>query len=104
MIPSATSSTRQRTVGDLPLEVVRTVGSVARRLPLALESALALTVASVMVARRPQSKTTRLLGRPRPAGVDAIEVESAPPPSAVRVGRAVERVAAVLPWHPLCLP
>jgi hypothetical protein len=77
---------------------------VATRLPLAIESAVALTLASAFVATRSQSKTTRLLGHAQP-----VEKESEPrrppvPVDALRIGRAIERTAAVLPWHPLCLP
>src|SRR5258707_301908 len=79
------------------------IGFVARRLPLAIESAVALTIASVVVATRAQSKTTRLLGRPHTDTTDPAQLAPVPP-RAVRIGRAVERTAAVLPWHPLCLP
>ena len=73
------------------------------RLLLALEAAVALTAAAVRVRWHPQSETTALLGDVRP-------VSPPPPPlagasiEAIRIGRAVERVAALLPWHPVCLP
>lgn len=73
------------------------------RLPLAAEAAITLTLASLRLRRRPQSETTALLGDAAPAAAPP-----APPTGAsreaIRIGRAVERVAAVLPWHPVCLP
>jgi len=71
------------------------------KLGLALEACLALCVASLAVRLLPSATTTRLLGRPSPASV---QERSMPGPRAARVGRAVERVASVLPWKPVCLP
>jgi hypothetical protein len=72
-----------------------------RRAALALESALALTVAS-LAARVLSDRVIRLLGRPVPAA--SAPAGGTAGEEAVRVGRAVERIAAVLPWHPVCLP
>lgn len=76
---------------------------VAQRLPLALEAALVLTLTSLRIAWTPEARSTGLLGRPRrvSSGEDASTGAS---PEAWRIGGAVERVAAVLPWHPVCLP
>ncbi len=74
-----------------------------KRLPLAAEAAATLTVASVRVLLKPDAQTAALLGDARPQDPDE---PSAPPPAddVMRIGRAVDRVAAVLPWHPVCLP
>jgi len=76
---------------------------VISRVPLAAEAAITLTLASLRLRLRPQSDTSGLLGSALPPSSP-----SAPPgePSseAIRIGRAVERMAAVLPWHPVCLP
>lgn len=76
---------------------------VISRLPLAVEAAITLTVASVRLRWRPQSETSGLLGDarpPSPASAPAAGASS----EAIRIGRAVERMATVLPWHPVCLP
>jgi hypothetical protein len=73
------------------------------RMPLAVEAAVTLTVASVRVRLRPQSETSGLLGNagpPSPTSAPALGASS----EAIQIGRAVERMAAVLPWHPVCLP
>lgn len=62
---------------------------------------MALSVASLAVRLLSSSSTTRLLGRPLHASV---EERRRPGLRAARVGRAVECVAAVLPWRPVCLP
>jgi hypothetical protein len=74
-----------------------------RRLQLAAEAVCTLTVASVRLHWRPQSETSALLGDARPAAPPLAPTAGASL-EAIRVGRAVERVAAVLPWHPVCLP
>jgi hypothetical protein len=80
-----------------------------RRAGLYVEAAIALMAASVALRAAPRGRASRLLGRPRRgergggetgAGAGAGEVN----PRARGVGRAVERVAAVLPWRPSCLP
>ena len=73
----------------------------ARRLPLALEAAALLTAASVAKAVLPDARLTRLLGS---AGPSAPRSPEPPGPEALRVGRAVARVARHLPWRPTCLP
>jgi Transglutaminase-like superfamily len=73
------------------------------RLPLAVEAAVILTGASLRVRLRPQSETTALLGNPGPPSSPYVPSAGASI-EALRIGRAVERVAAVLPWHPVCLP
>lgn len=61
-----------------------------------------LILASLRIAVRPQSRTAQLLGQ-------AGRANGSPVPSPVarteawRVGRAVERIAPTLLWHPLCL-
>jgi hypothetical protein len=67
---------------------------------LALEAALALTFASLAVRVSPRGRGHLLLGRARPAGDTPVGPEDE---RARRVGRAVERVARVLPWRPSCL-
>jgi hypothetical protein len=72
-----------------------------RRVTLAAEAGLFLTLASVARRVLPASRATRLLGSvadpspgdPRPAGGEAL-----------LVGRSVHRVAQLLPWRPACLP
>lgn len=74
----------------------------AARLLLGAEAAAALCAASLAVKLLPSARTRRLLGVATsavPAGVNRARVEEAK-----RVGRAVRRVADVLPWHPVCLP
>ena len=62
-----------------------------------------LTIANLRLSRHPRSKTSALLGEARPA--DGLEpVGSDVSEETMRIGRAVERVAAVLPWRPVCLP
>jgi hypothetical protein len=94
---------------------------VTSRLPLAVEAAVTLTVASVRLRWRPQTETSGLLGDARPpsgatasgggasnrAGASSeagASREAGASSEAIRIGRAVERMAAVLPWHPVCLP
>jgi Transglutaminase-like superfamily len=74
------------------------------RLLLAAEAAVMLTVASVRLRWRPQSETTSLLGNAEPAAPHPAPPLSGASIEAIRIGRAVERVATVLPWHPVCLP
>ena len=73
-----------------------------RRAALFAEAAIALTVASLALHAVPRGRASRLLGRPRRA--DSAGVAGDPGPRARGVGRAVERVAAALPWRPSCLP
>jgi hypothetical protein len=73
-----------------------------RRGVLGLEATVALTAASLAVRLLPEPRVTRLLGRPEPAG-EALARER-PGPEARLVGRAVDLVAARLPWRPVCLP
>ncbi len=74
-----------------------------RRLPLAGEATLALTVASLRLLWHPRSKTSSLLGEAEPL-VAAGPVWRDVSAETMRIGRAVERVASVLPWRPVCLP
>ena len=74
-----------------------------RRFPLAAEAAITLAVASLRLLWHPRSKTSALLGEARPS-VALGPVRSDVSDETMRIGRAVERVAAVLPWHPVCLP
>jgi hypothetical protein len=79
------------------VNAVRSIAKVA----LGVEAALALTIASIALRLLPKGRASRLLGR---AGrVESVEIGVADA-RARRVGRAVERVAAVLPWRPACLP
>jgi Transglutaminase-like superfamily len=71
-----------------------------RRRALLLEAALALTVASLALRVLPRGRVSRLLGRPGPEHAAVGRLSS----RALGVGRAVERVAALLPWRPGCLP
>ena len=76
---------------------------VISRVPLAIEAAITLTIASVRLRWRPQSKTSALLGSARPVSRPSAPAAGASS-EAIQIGRAVERVAGVLPWHPVCLP
>lgn len=69
----------------------------------ALEAAVELTRASLELRLRPASRTFALLGEPRTDGVPDELVGIARFQEAERVGRAVARVARMLPWHPTCL-
>jgi Transglutaminase-like superfamily len=84
--------------------LVRGVGRIARwlrRLPLALEAATSLAIASLAVRLVSRSRLTGLLGIPiEPSH----EPQGPPDADARRVARAITRVAAALPWHPTCLP
>jgi hypothetical protein len=62
----------------------------------------ALARASLALRRHGPSETTRLLGRVDDG--EPSEAAVAAPREALRVGRAVEGVARVLPWRPACLP
>jgi hypothetical protein len=76
---------------------------VISRVPLAIEAAITLTIASVRLHWRPQSEISALLGSARPASPSSA-TSAVASSEAIQIGRAVERVAAVLPWHPVCLP
>jgi hypothetical protein len=82
------------------------IGQRLRQLPLALEAAIELAVASVAMARRSDHEITALLGVPRasPNPGAPISAEGPPDSPAAGVGRAVERVARISPWRPRCLP
>ena len=70
-----------------------------REQALALEAAAWLTLAAPVLALLPSRHIARWLGN-----LDG-EIAAETDPSRSRaVGRAVERVARNLPWHPLCLP
>ena len=73
-----------------------------RHLPLAAEAAVLLTVSTLAVKLLPAPRVTRLLGQTSGEGASDQTAESAK--RARRVGWTVERVAGVLPWHPVCLP
>jgi hypothetical protein len=69
---------------------------------LAAEAGLAITMASLAIRVLGSSRTTRLLGRPASEGDAHAPADAS---QDVRlVGRAVERVARMLPWRPVCLP
>jgi hypothetical protein len=74
-----------------------------RRFPLAAEASIYLTLASLRVACYPRSRTAHLLGRARPVDAANLPAGSACA-EALLVGRAVEQIAPLLPWHPVCLP
>jgi hypothetical protein len=64
-----------------------------------------LTAAGLRLRWHPQQKTASLLGQAQPSVAPAPAPASASAyAEALPIGRAVERVAAVLPWHPVCLP
>lgn len=70
-----------------------------REQALALEAAVWLTLAAPLLALLPFRHMARWLGN-----LDG-EMEAETDPTRSRaVGRAVERAARHLPWHPLCLP
>ncbi|GIJ46761.1 hypothetical protein Val02_36470 [Virgisporangium aliadipatigenens] len=74
-----------------------------RTLLLAGEAAVALTGATLAVRSLGQRRLMRTLGRATPA-----ETEETVRPERVRRARRVagivDRVADLLPWHPVCLP
>jgi hypothetical protein len=74
-----------------------------RNAALATEAALALTVASVRVRMHDDAETASLLGAERTTDAGAPPTKATVGPILL-IGRTVERVAAILPWHPLCLP
>jgi hypothetical protein len=81
------------------------IGRRLRQLPLALEAAIELIAASLAMARRADHEITALLGAPRASSsseTPAFVERSADSPAA-GVGRAVERVARLMPWRPRCL-
>lgn len=72
-----------------------------RRSTLAAEAGLFLMLASVAKRVLPASRATRLLGSvAAPSSGDPLP----PAGEALLVGRAVDRVAQLLPWRPACLP
>lgn len=73
------------------------------KLLLGLEAAITLAGASLAVWVLPSSRLTRLLGRPSPPSPPRSSTE-ADEARGAQVGRAVERVAGMLPWRPVCLP
>jgi hypothetical protein len=72
------------------------------RLSLGAEAAVVLTCASVAIRVLGPTRITRLLGRA--ARPDSSEAAAPPGAEVRRLGRAVELVAGVLPWNPMCLP
>ena len=85
---------------------MRLIGRRLRQLPLALEAAIELIAASLAMARRADREITALLGTPRASSSSETPAfdQSAPDSPAAGVGRAVERVARLMPWRPRCLP
>jgi Transglutaminase-like superfamily len=75
---------------------------VIRKAFLGLEAAVVLGAAELALRAVPCRRLTRLLGFAVPAVDD--DARGRIDPAAQRVGRAVERVAGVLPWRPACLP
>lgn len=74
---------------------------------LALEAAGTLCVASLRLRAVRKDRMVTVLGEPVPPPAADPEPAPLPPGSihrGVRVGRMVERVARLLPWHPQCLP
>ena len=89
--------------GQVPSETHRArVSRRVRRLPLALEAAALLSLASAVVALLPDRRLSRFLGQARQPEAD--RPRAAPGETSRRVGRAVELVAGRLPWRPKCLP
>lgn len=74
----------------------------ARTAGLFAEAAVALTLATVGIRALPRRTRARLLGTASAVREDV--AAGAVDPRARGVGRAVERVASALPWHPSCLP
>ena len=72
------------------------------RLLLGAEAAVVLTCATMAIRLLGPTRTTRLLGRA--ARSDSSEAGALPSDRVRHLGRAVERVAGFLPWHPKCLP
>jgi len=82
---------------------------------LALETAVALTAASVVIAVTPRQRLLGWLGEPRAARPTPephqVAAMAAAADSATlaqirtgrRVGNMVTRVATMLPWHPTCM-
>lgn len=83
----------------------------AKAYALGLEVGIALTAASVRIGLARSSRLVHVLGTERGHGpttalmpVEQLNIEQrARLASAMRVGRMVKRVAALLPWHPTCL-
>jgi hypothetical protein len=69
----------------------------------ALDAALQLTRASLELRLLPASRTVALLGEHQPEARRDHVVGVAKLREAEQVGRAVARVAQVLPWRPTCL-
>jgi hypothetical protein len=73
------------------------------RVLLAIEAAASVTVAQMAIMILEPARLMRILGYARaPDGIPAAPVVGQR--SARSVVRAVERVADLLPWRPLCLP
>jgi hypothetical protein len=87
--------------GSLIRDVAVSARRLAAKAALGAEAALALTVASLALRVVPRRRVVRLLGHPSPSASGAVGAVDA---RARHVGRAVERVAAILPWRPRCLP
>lgn len=66
---------------------------------LAVEAAIMLALASLLLALLPFRHVARWLGR-----LDREMGAQIDPPPLRPIGRAVERAARHLPWQPLCLP
>src|SRR4051794_21744522 len=79
------------------------VNRIVRRVRLGTEAAFALIGAGIAIRVLPKSRMASLLGghAGSPSEYRATTRASV---DAQRVGMAVERVAGLLPWHPVCLP
>lgn len=75
---------------------------------LAAEAAITLCAASARLRTVPRGRLVTVLGEPEVPAGDADERPATATPGQLRrgrrVGRMVERVAGLLPWHPVCLP
>ena len=75
--------------------------AVVRNAPLAVETMIMLTLASLAVRWLPRRRLVRLLGLAEAPGDGH---RPGAPAKARKIGHVVERVAARLPWKPVCLP
>ena len=76
---------------------------------LATEALVELTLISVRIGRTSETRLVALLGEPVSARAERVEVDHLSAEQRIeiqrsrRIGRAVSRVARLLPWRPTCL-
>jgi hypothetical protein len=108
--PAATAAHRAMPIDRGPTRsAIRRRAARLARAPIALEAAVTLAWSTIGVKALGPRRLMRLIGAVDRAGaaLDNVRAPASDRAAAVRarrVGGIVERLAQVLPWHPVCLP